>query len=287
MEVRQLADSFPGRATLEAVLDTAARAPSLKNLQPWRWHVDATGIHLIADWSRRTGDGGPNDRRDVLLGCGAVLDHCAVALAASGWRPRVHRFPDPADDSHLAILEVIDQPPRAADRELAAAIRHRRSDRRRFSPEALPAGTLELLQVRAARRGVAFGVVPRRRWAHSDDGSVVLEYDGALDTHEHADASAVLVLGTDRDDDRRRLLTGETLSHLLLTATGLGLATCTLTEPLNNVQSRLAMACEVFDGAALPQALIRVGVPASDTPVPALERRSVDETTTWSVNSDR
>ena len=33
----------------------------------------------------------------ILLGCGAVLDHCAVAFAAAGWAPRVRRFPDGRD----------------------------------------------------------------------------------------------------------------------------------------------------------------------------------------------
>src|SRR5690348_5364822 len=120
MEVRRLAGYFPDRATLERVLDTASRAPSLKNLQPWRWHVDGAGVHLYADWRRRTGDGA-SDRRDVLIGCGAVLDHCAVALAVAGWRPRVRRILQLDSDGPLAILEVVDRPPAEFHRELAEA----------------------------------------------------------------------------------------------------------------------------------------------------------------------
>jgi hypothetical protein len=102
--------SFPDRAALAGALDIAARAPSLRNLQPWRWHVDDAGVHLYADWRRRAGDG-QADRRDVLLGCGAVLDHCAMALAVAGWTPRVRRVSRPDRDGPLAILEVVDQPP--------------------------------------------------------------------------------------------------------------------------------------------------------------------------------
>ena len=121
--------SFPDRAALTSVLDVAARAPSLANRQPWRWLVDGSAVRLYADWGRQGGDA-PTDRRDVLLGCGAVLDHCAVALAAAGWRSRVRRFPGSDDDGPLAVLEVVEQPPDPVHLELAAAIPLRRADRR-------------------------------------------------------------------------------------------------------------------------------------------------------------
>ena len=98
-----MSTAFPDQVTLESVLDVAARAPSSGNLQPWRWRVDGAAIHLYAD-SRRQVALSPTDRRDVLLGCGAVMDHCAVALAAAGWSPRVRRFPDGVHGNHLAIL---------------------------------------------------------------------------------------------------------------------------------------------------------------------------------------
>lgn len=275
-----MAGSFPDRATLETALDVAARAPSLRNLQPWRWQVDDQAVHLFADWDRRAGDS-PADRRDVLLGCGAVLDHCVVALAAAGWRPRVRRFPDPGDDSHLAILEVVEQPPRDGYLELAAAISARRADRRRYRQQQLPVGTLELLYLRAARLQVDLGVVPRSRWARRADGTVALRYPDGQPA-EPADDAVLLVLGTADDDDGCRLRAGEALSHLTLTATALGLASCPLTEPLDDVRSRLALACEVFDGTSHPQTLIRVGLaPSEPDPQPGTERRSVNDITTW------
>jgi nitroreductase len=91
-----------------------------------------------------------------------------------------------------------------------------------------------------------------------------------------------LVLGTREDNDAMRLRAGEALSHITLTATAMGLATCPLTEPLNDMRSRLELACEVFDGEAHPQALIRLGLPpVGDAPQPMTERRTVDETTDW------
>lgn len=278
-EVRKLAIAFPGRITLENALGLAARAPSAGNLQPWRWEVSGAAMHLYADWRRQAGES-PTDRRDVLLGCGAVLDHCAVALAAAGWSPRVRRFPDGPDDSHLAILEVVEQPPTAANLELAVAIARRRADLRRYPARRIPPATLELLYIRAARLGVALAVVPRSRWMRNEDGSIELRF--ANSGAEPNDDAVLLVLGTRQDDDGMRLLAGEALSHLTLTATAMGLASCPLTKPLNDMRTRLGLSCEVFDGEAHPQALIRLGLPpADDMPQPGTERRPVSETTTW------
>ena len=278
-EVRKLAIAFPDRITLENALGLAARAPSAGNLQPWRWEVSGAAMHLYADWRRQAGES-PTDRRDVLLGCGAVLDHCAVALAAAGWSPRVRRFPDGLDDSHLAILEVVEQPPTAANLELAVAIARRRADLRRYPARRIPPATLELLYIRAARLGVALAVVPRSRWMRNEDGSIELRF--ANSGAEPNDDAVLLVLGTRQDDDGMRLLAGEALSHLTLTATAMGLASCPLTEPLNDMRTRLGLSCEVFDGEAHPQALIRLGLPpADDMPQPGTERRPVSETTTW------
>lgn len=278
-EVRLLATLFPDRVTLESVLDVAARAPSSGNLQPWLWRVDGAAVHLYADWRRQAG-GSLKDRRDVLLGCGAVLDHCAVALAAAGWSSRVRRFPDGRDDSHLAILEVVEQPPKPGHLELAGAISRRRADQRRYPARRIPSATLELLYVRAARLGVEVAVVPRSRWVRREDGNVALRFPEVAG--EPDDDAVLLVLGTRQDSDDMRLRAGEALSHLTLTATALGLASCPLTQPLNDIRGVLALACEVFDGEAHPQTLIRLGLPpADDVPLPPTERRPLSETTTW------
>ncbi len=279
--MRQLATPFPDRAALASVLDVAARAPSSGNLQPWRWRVDGAVVHLYADWDRQAG-GSPTDRRDVLLGCGAVLDHCVVALAAAGWSPRVVRFPDGRDKGHLAILEVVEQPPNAAHLELADAISRRRADPRRYPARQIPPATLELLYLRAARFGVELAVVPRSRWVRHEDGSVALRF--AELAGEPDDDAVLLVLGTRQDNDDMRLRAGEALSHITLTATAMGLASCPLTEPLNDIGSRLRLACEVFDGEAYPQALIRLGLPpVDDVPPPPSERRPVRDITTWTT----
>lgn len=279
-EVRDLAGSLPDVATLERVLDAAAHAPSAQNAQPWSWRVTPGGVDLFADWSRRLGDGG-QDRRDVLLSCGAVLHHCAVALGTDGWAPRIRRFPARDDADHLALIELIEAPPSAGDIELVAAIPRRRADRRPYRAQPLPEGSLELLHVRAERDGVRFGVVPRTGWGRSSDGDVVLQYGSPAAAP--ADDAALLVLATDTDGDLAHLRAGEVMSDVLLAATSMGLASCPLTTPLTDTRSRLSLACEVFDGEAYPQVLIRLGWAPADGSAPpvVLERRSVSETTTW------
>ncbi|WP_234809728.1 nitroreductase family protein [Mycolicibacterium tusciae] len=277
-----LPSDFPDTATLQRVLELAAWAPSARNSQPWRWEVDGSGLHLDADWDRAGADT-EADRRDVLLGCGSILNHCAVSLAAAGWQARIRRFPD---DGHVASFELIDRAPTDGVVELATAIPRRRSDRRDYAASPLPPSTLELLLIRAARYGVQMSVVPKLHWMRLPEGAIRLRYGGDVDDGPRPGAAdgTLLVLATETDDDTMRLRAGEALSHLLLSATVLGLASCALTEPIRDMRERLALACELFDAGAHPQTLIRLGpTPANAVECPVPSRRSVAETTVWTV----
>ncbi|TFV54418.1 nitroreductase [Mycobacterium sp. PS03-16] len=275
-------------ASLEAVLDLAARAPSVGNSQPWRWRVAPDGVHLYADWARRLGDTDA-DRRDVLLSCGAVLDHCVVALAARGWRPAVRRLPDSADTGHLAMVELIGAPPDPTGARLADAIAGRRTDRRPYRQDPIPAGTLESFYAVAARLGVEFGVVPRMRWTHDGGDGVALRYgENAVAGADRngGDGAALIGLATADDDERAALRAGEALSRIAVSAAAMGLASCPLTAPLHRVRDRLALSCDLFEGELYPQALLRVGWAPADGPRPAGgPRRTVAETTVWDLGS--
>ena len=74
------------------------------------------------------------DARDLVLSCGATLNHCAVAFAALGWQSKMHRLPNPADPDHLAAIELHRYPATEVDIALAAAIPRRRTDRPSISP---------------------------------------------------------------------------------------------------------------------------------------------------------
>ena len=111
----------------------ACRAPSLHNSQPWRWVAEDDTVQLFLDKDRvlySTDHSG----REALIGCGAVLDHFRVAMAAAGWTANVDRFPNP--NNHL-ILASIDFSPMEfvtdGHRRRADAILQRRTDRLPFA----------------------------------------------------------------------------------------------------------------------------------------------------------
>lgn len=144
---------FPDAETLRTVLALASRAPSVHNTQPWQWQVRAESLHLYSDATRQLPNTDP-DGRDLILSCGAALNHCVVALAAVGWRARVIRLPNPADQSHLATIALFPYSADSLDIALAAAIPGRRTDRRHFSSWPVPVGDIALMAARAARNGV-------------------------------------------------------------------------------------------------------------------------------------
>lgn len=131
----------------------ACRAPSLYNSQPWRWVVDAAGIETFADPDRapaRTDTSG----REVLIACGAVLDHFRVAMAVAGWMTYVESFPNPNNLDHVATIGC-DPMDFVTDghRQRADAILRRHTDRLPFA---------------APRSGTPFwGGLPRTRAATS------------------------------------------------------------------------------------------------------------------------
>ncbi|MCF6387258.1 nitroreductase family protein [Mycobacterium sp. MBM] len=144
----------PDAETVQAALALAVRAPSIHNSQPWRWRVGPHSLHLYADRTLHLAATDP-DGRDLILSCGLVLDHCAVALAALGWQAKIHRFPTPADRDHLASVEYSRHRPTEVDIALAAAIPTRRTDRRQYSSWPVPPSHIATMGARAARMGAA------------------------------------------------------------------------------------------------------------------------------------
>ncbi|MET0451014.1 MAG: NAD(P)H nitroreductase [Mycobacterium sp.] len=144
---------FPDPATLRAALALATRAPSVHNVQPWKWRVGAASLHIYSEPALHLERTDP-DGREAMVSCGAALNHGVVALAALGWQSKVRRFPDPAEPTHLASIEVQPLVPSQVDIALAAAIPRRRTDRRYFSAWPVSHGDVALMGMRAARAGI-------------------------------------------------------------------------------------------------------------------------------------
>src|SRR4051794_41722715 len=110
-------------------------------------------MHLFADPEPRPPES-ERDRRDLLLGCGAALHHLRVGFGALGWATTVDRLPDATDPGHLAVVTPHWHEPSERDVVLAAAIPHRRSDRRSHGKWPVPREYLAALGREAAREGV-------------------------------------------------------------------------------------------------------------------------------------
>ncbi|WP_275952253.1 Acg family FMN-binding oxidoreductase [Mycobacterium heckeshornense] len=137
----------------------ACHAPSLHNSQPWHWVADSGRLQLLLE-RRLMVQVTDRSGRELIISCGAVLDHLRVAMAAAGWDTEVSRFPDPDRPDHLATLEFS---PLAsisdADRQRAGAILRRRTDRLPFdAPRQWEA--LEQQLHKAVGGAVMLGVIP-------------------------------------------------------------------------------------------------------------------------------
>lgn len=126
-------DSAVDSEIIKAAVQLACRAPSLHNSQPWRWVLEGRELQLFVD-TNRIPAAADKSGRESLISCGAALDHCRVAMAASGWTANVDRFPNPNDPRHLASIDfsssrfVTD-----GHRRRAEAILRRRTDRLPFA----------------------------------------------------------------------------------------------------------------------------------------------------------
>jgi nitroreductase len=175
---------FPDVDTIHKVLSLALRAPSIHNSQPWRWQVGADNLQLFAEPSLQLPQVDP-DGRDLMVSCGAALNHCALALAALGWQARIRRFPDLAEPSHLADIHVRPIAAGEVDIALAAAIPRRRTDRRVYSRWSVAHGDIALMAARAARAGIVLrrvdapaslnSIVAQAVWQHATDQPYLTE----------------------------------------------------------------------------------------------------------------
>jgi hypothetical protein len=117
----------------------ACHAPSLHNSQPWRWVVEGMTLHLWAD-PRQSMPATDRTGRELILSCGAVLDHLRVAMAAAGWDSTTDRLPDPGEPNHLAAVQFRPMEVTEAHRLRANAILRRHTDRLPFeAPAGWPA----------------------------------------------------------------------------------------------------------------------------------------------------
>jgi len=142
------------------IVTAATRAPSIHNTQPWRFVVSPGGIELHLDRDRILTVVDPTGR-EATLSCGAALLHLRIALAVARLRTETALLPDPTSPDLLARVRVAGTvlgPDRTSMRLDAGAL-HRRTNRRAFAPEPVPADVVEVLLEEAAQEGATLQVV--------------------------------------------------------------------------------------------------------------------------------
>jgi len=191
----------------ELLLRAAAAAPSVHNTQPWLLAVDVAeaggtaGVDLYADPSRRLRHGDP-EGRSMLVSVGAAVLDVRVALAHLALAADTEidpgltasledRLSGRSDAPFLvARVRVTGNPPGGSQSALARlfpAIWTRRTNRRPFRDEPVPAVLLDILTAAAAAEGARLRPVV--------DPSSVAAVVGLLRTAEAAEAGDPALLG--------------------------------------------------------------------------------------------
>lgn len=146
---------------LRRCAEAAIAAPSIFNTQPWRWQVAEPVLRLWADRERQLLVADP-DGRMLTISCGVALHHARTAIAAAGYKAIVDRLGDVDDPDLLAEIRVAGRyEPSPAEVRLNDAIAQRRTDRRAFKNEAVPATALTALRDAAESQGAHLHLVRR------------------------------------------------------------------------------------------------------------------------------
>ncbi|MDX5962765.1 hypothetical protein SIM91_05465 [Rhodococcus opacus] len=125
---------MPSRRTIETAVALACRAPSLYNSQPWRWVLGSQDLSLFSDPDRilpATDAFG----RQMVLSCGAALNHLRYAFASLRWTSVIDRLPHSQGRQCLATIGLAPaQDVSDTDDRMATAITRRRTERLPMDP---------------------------------------------------------------------------------------------------------------------------------------------------------
>ena len=137
---------------LAVLLNYAVLAPSILNVQPWRFRIEDDTLALYIDRSRALPVTDPTGR-ELTISCGAALLNLRVAARAFGQDPEVDTLPDPDDADLLARVRLRAASPSEPDRRLRDAIPARRTNRSAFEDRPLPKDLVEALRAAVASEG--------------------------------------------------------------------------------------------------------------------------------------
>ncbi len=136
---------------LRFVLNYAVLAPSSHNTQPWLWEINGSEIELWADRSREM-PALDASGRELIMSCGAALQHLRLTIYAFGYANIVSILPDPARPNLLARVHLSrPHQPLPDDELLFRYIAERHTNRQQFQARELAAELLQTLQQEAVQ----------------------------------------------------------------------------------------------------------------------------------------
>jgi nitroreductase len=239
-------------APWSAAVELALNAPSVRNVQPWRFMLrdDALELHMSDDAFAEACD---TTLRTVTISCGVVLHHLRVALRATGRTPIVELAGDPGTSALLATVRLGEpRPPTSAESLRASAITLRHTQRAAFDERPLRGELLDRLAVAAADEGAFLDVLRGDRRADA------CELVGRADRGLALQAPALAVLSGAGDGLRDQICAGQALSALLLDAALEGCWAGYLDAPLRDARARAQLRRLVTRGE-VPMLLLRIG----------------------------
>lgn len=193
--------SAPAPDQLRFLLHYAVLAPSSHNTQPWLWEIEGDEVVLRADRSRAMPALDPQGR-ELIMSCGAALQHLCLATRAFGYATIVRLFPDPNQPDELARVRLAAARPATAEDELLFRfITKRHTHRGEFEARLLPLELLHALQDEAEEEGATlhFAHRPEQRDALIE----LIERGDISQSHDPAvrrDIAAWIAPQGERDD---------------------------------------------------------------------------------------
>ncbi|MEQ8848792.1 hypothetical protein [Botrimarina sp.] len=148
-------------ADTEAILQTALRAPSAENTQPWRVERGRTGVLVRYDRSRRM----PSDPGGMLdyTGLGALIESIVLAASGRGLLATVEAPPPRDDDDRLPLVADIRFAPGGAPDPLCEFLASRCTTRRMAADKPVPGDLLESMARAVRQPGVRIDWIPAGR----------------------------------------------------------------------------------------------------------------------------
>ncbi|WP_405670996.1 Acg family FMN-binding oxidoreductase [Streptomyces canus] len=147
----------PSDEWVASVVHDAVAAPSMHNVQPWRFRYlrRSRAFEVWADFERTMPHSHP-DTRGLHLGCGAALLNLRAAIVHEGRHPETRLLPDLTDRSLLASVRLAGRTSGESGLDaLYPAIRQRHSSRYPFEERQLPEAVREALAAAALTEGAA------------------------------------------------------------------------------------------------------------------------------------